>query len=170
HDAPAQAPGEASERQKATPPGAFRHPSAHAGAAACGLRTAVRWRLSRRPPTAWAAAWPAASCNGPGTLEHFNELIAFVHFGHDVRPTNEFPADVQLRDGRPLGKHLDAFTDLGVIQHIDGDQLAHTRRLENIDSMSGETALRCLRRPLHEQDNGVPGYGFANEILNVTHD
>src|SRR5580765_4791779 len=47
--------------------------------------------------------------------EELLELAAFEHFHHDVGAADEFAADVELRDRRPVAIGLDALPDLGVL-------------------------------------------------------
>ena len=59
-----------------------------------------------------------------------NELLqlpALVHLAHDVAAADELAVHVELRDRGPVGVLLDAFADLGVLQHVDGEDLARAR-------------------------------------------
>src|SRR5690606_24643418 len=54
----------------------------------------------------------------PGTLEMALEFTGLEHLAHDVAAAHELALDVELGDGRPVGKDLDAVAQLGVREHI----------------------------------------------------
>ena len=65
--------------------------------------------------------WKPRSTRGwdVGVGNKLMQLASLEHFHHDIAAANEFALDVKLRDGRPVGKRLDALTDLLILQHID---------------------------------------------------
>ena len=81
-------------------------------------------------------------------LKHFLQLTILGHFADDVAAANEFPFDVELRDGWPVGEFLDAFAQLIVLKHIVGLEFG-AGVVENLDGLGGKTAHREDGRSLH---------------------
>src|SRR5690606_39955819 len=97
----------------------------------------------------------ANSCSGcAGVVQQRLEFAVFVHLGHDVRPADEFAADVKLGNGGPVGKFLDALANFFVFQHVDGDQLLHATRLQDLDGAPRTTTLRNVGGAFRGQRGG----------------
>src|SRR5690606_33075191 len=98
---------------------------------------------------------------------HLLQLARLVHLGEDVGAADELASDVQLRDRRPVRVVLDALAHFVVVEHVDRDEALHAAGLQDLDGASGESALRELRRALHEQDDRVLGDGLLDERSGV---
>ena len=92
------------------------------------------------------------------------ELAGLEHLAHDVRTADQFALHIELRDGRPVGKHLDPLAQVVVLQHVDADE-RNAEVVENLHGHRGEPAPRVLRLALHEQHHGVVLDGVADEGL-----
>lgn len=53
-----------------------------------------------------------------GVGERFLQFARFVHFTDDIAAANKLALNVELRNGRPVGKLLDAFAHFRVGQHV----------------------------------------------------
>ena len=69
------------------------------------------------------------------------ELTALVHFNHNITTTDELSGDVQLGNGGPLRKVLDALPDAFVGKDIDSLEI-NTKALQDLNGRVGESALR----------------------------
>ena len=74
-------------------------------------------------------------------LELALKFAGLEHFSYDIAAAEEFTLDVELRDRRPVGIVLDALTDIGIGKDVDA-LIVHAEIIENLDHLSGETALR----------------------------
>ena len=54
-----------------------------------------------------------------GRIQHRLQLIVDIHLAHDVATADKLSADIQLRNGRPVGVDLDALTNRWVRQNIE---------------------------------------------------
>src|SRR6185295_5118156 len=79
------------------------------------------------------------------SFQQFLQLARLVHLFHDVRATDEFAVDIELRDRRPVGVFLDALADVGILEHVDAEEIRHAAGVESLHRERGETALRELR-------------------------
>ena len=72
-------------------------------------------------PRAWriTSSRPARSfCSSP--LWYISRMMS--------RAADELAVHVELRDRRPVGELLDALADVGVLQHVDGEDVLDARR------------------------------------------
>ena len=67
-----------------------------------------------------------------GNLNHLPKLTALVHFNHDITPADELAGDVELRNGGPLRKVLDALSDALIGKDVDGLEI-DAKALQNLD-------------------------------------
>jgi len=88
--------------------------------------------------------------SGQSSLQQGLQFAVFKHLAHDVGAADKLAVHIQLRYGRPVGKILDALAYRRVFQHIDRYHVLHTAGLQQLDRAAGKTALRELRRALHE--------------------
>jgi len=96
------------------------------------------------------------------------EFTALIHLGHDVRTTDKFTLDVQLRNGWPVGIILNALANRLVLQHIHGKQVRHAERVQNADCICRKSALRKLRVAFHIQHHSVRGDLFVDAFLRIS--
>ena len=86
-----------------------------------------------------------------------------MQFHRDVAAADEFPFDVNLRDGRPVGVLLDAVPDIVIFQHIDRvewDSVA----LQDLNNLRGKSAHWLFRCALHKDGHRV-GFNFFFDAL-----
>ena len=89
-----------------------------------------------------------------GNLNHLPELTALVHFNHNITTTDELAGDIQLGNGGPLRKVLDALSDALIGKDVDGLEI-NAETLQDLNRCVGEAALRKNFRPLHEEQDGM---------------
>ena len=82
------------------------------------------------------------------------QFAGVAHLLDDVAAADQVPADVQLRDRRPLAVGLDPLADLGVRQHVDV-RVVDAERIQRADGFRRKTALRRIWTALHEQHDAV---------------
>src|SRR5499426_2892047 len=87
-------------------------------------------------------------------LEQPLEFARLEHFADDVAAADKLAFDVELRDGRPLGIGLDALPQVIGLEDVDAF-VWHADVVEDLHDLAGESALRELRRALHEQHHVV---------------
>ena len=78
-----------------------------------------------------------------------------MHLLHNVTPADKLSLDVNLRDSRPIGIHLNLLSEDLVFQAVDVFVLLDVVELENLDYVIGESTARHLPAALHEQANVV---------------
>src|SRR5450830_125822 len=103
-------------------------------------------------------------------IEQGFQFARFKHLVHDVRAADEFALDVELGNGRPVGKILDALTHFRIVQHIDGGDVLHAAGLQDLDGTAGKAALGKLRGALHEQHDRRAADGLFDPGLYIAHD
>src|SRR5690606_41846774 len=69
---------------------------------------------------------------GRGHAQRGVQVARVGHLLDDVAATNQFSADVELRDGRPLAVFLDALADLRVGQHRSEEHTSELQSRENL--------------------------------------
>ena len=89
-----------------------------------------------------------------GNLNHLPELTTLVHFNHNITTTDELAGDIQLGNGGPLRKVLDALSDALIGKDVDGFEI-NSEALQDLNSRVGETALREDFASLHEEKDGM---------------
>src|SRR6202042_851745 len=95
------------------------------------------------------------SSDGDALLgEQLLQFTGLEHFADDVATAAEFALDVKLRNGRPVRIGLDAVAQVGGFKNVQA-LVADADVIEDLDHLSGKTALRKLRRTLHEQHDVV---------------
>src|SRR5688572_14437239 len=128
--------------------------------------------MSTRRKKQTAGMRPAVSfdarCSGGGFLEQLLELAALVHLGHDVRASDEFAVDVELRDGRPVGVFLDALAYRGIFQHVHREKFVHAARAQDSHRVRRESALGEIGGAFHVEHDPVSGHLLSYNFL-ITH-
>src|SRR5262249_11892780 len=82
--------------------------------------------------------------------ENGGELSRFVEARDDVAAADELPADVELREGRPVGVLLEARPQILIAEGVHV-AVPDALLLQNPDHFGGEAALREVLRALHEE-------------------
>lgn len=100
--------------------------------------------------------------------EHFQQLARLVHLEENVAAADEFPIDVDLRDGGPAGEILDSLADFGVFQDVYVFEFGACA-LENLDRPVGKSALGERFGALHEEHDAVLFDDFLDSGIDVTH-
>src|SRR6202021_2276452 len=94
------------------------------------------------------------------------QLTGLEHLADDVATADELALDVKLRNGRPVGVGLDAVTQIGGLQDVE-TLVADPDVIENLHHLPGETALRKLRCPFHEQHDVVRLHFIFDELFDA---
>ena len=71
------------------------------------------------------------------------------HILNDVTATNEFALNIELRNGRPVGKALDSTSYFWICQYIDG-LVVVGQAIQDLDYGRGKTALGHNPRAFHK--------------------
>ena len=74
------------------------------------------------------------------------------------QPAHEFTSDVKLRDGGPVGKGLDAFADVGILENVDGFVVVQ-KLVENLHHRGEKPHWGILRRPFMKSTTWFLGDG-----------
>jgi len=104
--------------------------------------------LTNESKTSWNWCLPNKQRHPPnelnhissGFLNHLPELPTLIHFNHYITPPNKLPANIQLRNSRPLTKNLDPLSNFFICQHIDRFKLDIVR-LEDLTRSVAEATL-----------------------------
>src|SRR5690606_18853214 len=75
---------------------------------------------------------------------------------------------IKLRNGWPARIFLDALTQFIRRQNVDA-LILHTEIVEDLNDLTGETALRETRRALHEKHDVVGLHFIRDEIVDAGH-
>src|SRR5712675_1719784 len=95
------------------------------------------------------------------------EFVAGLeHLADNVAAADELTLDVELRNGRPVGIGLDAVAQFGGFKDIQS-LVADPDVIEDLHHLSGKTALRKLRRALHEQHDVVRLHFLVDKLLDA---
>src|SRR5215472_12217037 len=95
------------------------------------------------------------------------QLLQFAgleHLADDVAAADKLALDIELRNGRPVRVGLDAVAQLGGLQDVQA-LIADTDVVEDLHHLAGKTALRKLRRALHEQHDVVRLHFVVDKLL-----
>src|SRR5260221_5618914 len=87
-------------------------------------------------------------------LHHPQQLATPVHVHHNVAATHQFALNVELRDRRPIRIGLECLAKLWILEDIDMRE-ASLAPAKRIHYLSGETALRKIRRAFHKEHYGA---------------
>src|SRR5690606_9033450 len=98
-------------------------------------------------------------------LQYGLEFTTLVHFGHDVAAADELAVDEDLRNSRPLREVFERIPERIVGEHVDRNEIVGAGSLQNLHRARGETALRKLGGPLHEDDH-FAGFHFFFDLRN----
>ena len=113
-----------------------------------------------------AQAEAAALTVTPLSAKKLLQLAGLEHLADDVAAADELALDVKLRNGRPVRIGLDAVAQLGGFQNVQA-LVADPDVIEDLHHLTGKTALRKLRRPLHEQHDVVRLHFIVDELLDA---
>ncbi len=98
--------------------------------------------------------------------EQLLQFARLEHLADDVAAADELTLHVKLGNGRPVRIDLDAvaqFAGLENVQALVGDADV----IENLDHLARESALRKLRRALHEQHDVVGLHFIVDELFDA---
>src|SRR4030088_1647853 len=120
------------------------------------------------------AIWRAGKCQPSGRGSDRNALVGkqllqfagLEHLADDVAAADELALDVELRNRWPVRIGLDAVAQLGRFKDVEA-LVADPDVVENLHHLAGETALRKLRRSLHEQHDVVRLHFLVDELLDA---
>src|SRR5262245_39955369 len=84
----------------------------------------------------------------------------------DVTPADEFAIYIYLRNGRPVGIALDPLAHCRIGEHVIGRERKSVGS-QNLDSVSGKTALREIGRALHVEHDFIVLYFLINLAQNI---
>ncbi len=121
-----------------------------------------RAELARREAQAEAAALIEHALVG----EQLLQFAGLEHLADDIAAADELALDVKLRNGRPVRIGLDAVTQVGGFKNVQA-LVADPDVIEDLDHLAGKTALRKLRRALHEQHDVVRLHFIVDELLDA---
>src|SRR3954465_5951863 len=118
--------------------------------------------------------WRAAKIQPSGRRGDRNALVGkqllqfagLEHLADDVAAADELALDVELRNRRPVRIGLDAVAQLGRFKHVEA-LVADPDVVEDLHHLAGKTALRKLRRSLHEQHDVLRLHFVVDELLDV---
>src|SRR6185312_7026712 len=79
---------------------------------------------------------------------------------------DELALDIELRNGRPVRIVLDAVAQIGGLENIEA-LVADADVVEDLHHLAGKTALRELRRALHEKHDVVRLHFAVDELLDA---
>src|ERR1700759_4244876 len=94
------------------------------------------------------------------------QLAGLEHLADDVATADELALDVELRNGRPVRIDLDAVAQVGGLQNVEA-LVADADVVEDLHHLTGKTALRKLRRALHEKHDVVRLHFAVDEFLDA---
>jgi hypothetical protein len=87
-----------------------------------------------------------------------------VHGDEDIASSDKLLVDVQLGDRRPVRVLLDTRAQLRVLEYVESSETLgiHALETEDLDDGAGESAGRCFRCALHEENDGGGGDGLVD--------
>ena len=92
---------------------------------------------------------------------------ALVHLDHYIATPDEFPANVQLGDGRPLTERLHPLTYLVVGKHVDRAKVDPVR-LQDLTCRIREAALGEELRARHEEEDRIVVHERLDSLVRRT--
>src|ERR1700761_1357137 len=98
--------------------------------------------------------------------EQLLQLTGLEHLADDIAAADELALDVKLGNGRPVRIGLDAVAQLGGFENVQ-TLIADPDVIEDLHHLAGKTALRKLRRALHEQHDVVRLHFIVDELLDA---
>ena len=105
------------------------------------------------------------------TSKYFLQLATLMQLLADVDTSDKFTVHVYLWICRPVGKLLEAFTDLLILVDVEAavlDTLCGVL-IEQVDDPLAEPTLRLLRRSLHEEHDFLLIDQFLQPLLECLH-
>jgi hypothetical protein len=84
------------------------------------------------------------------------QFTAGHHALDDVGTANQFAIDIQLRNGWPITKFLDALTDRFISQHVNRLVVVQ-QPAQRSDRGRRKAAARRITRALHEKNHAMLG-------------
>ncbi len=120
------------------------------GCRAARRRRAPRSRRIRCSSRRRSSATVRVQASRARLLQQRLEFAGAIHLGHDVAAADELALDVELRVGGPVRVRLERLAQLRLLEDVDV-AVARLERAQGARGLRRESALREVRRALHEQ-------------------
>src|SRR5580700_9964275 len=127
----------------------------------------TKWPGQARPPN--QARAPSSNLSGflhrnAILLEQRLQFASLEHLADDVATADELALDIELGNGRPVRKALDAAAQIVVLENVE-TLVGHAQIIEDLHHLPRKSAHRKLRRSLHEQNDVVGLHLIVDELF-----
>ena len=127
--------------------------------------TPPNWSKYERGPIGFLLSLRGVGDGNALVLEHFLQFASLEHFFDDVGAADKFTLDVELGNGWPIRKGLDAVTDAHIFEHIDVFEI-DAEMIKNLHAQARKSTLWCLVLAFHEQYHIIGCEGFSYPVMN----